>query len=197
MRVEPPVHPQPRLTWFDKLILYHHPWHHWYIFKCKPAQKVGAGLYLCEFLLVPRFRLCSALHRNRCCVEKNTFERKHPSLEVYFWYHQNFYKTFSDNNILKEEPCFCAWTRSPQKCFRSEYRKKEQKSKIRKRKAKKNQQETSDQRKQCSAYLHPTEIEFSLQENGWGGDSRGSPGVAWWTFLKCGNLTQAFKEKRG
>lgn len=52
------------------------------------------------------------------------------SLEVYFWYHhQNFYKTFSDNNILKEEPYFCAWTRSPQKCFRSEYSKKKKKSK--------------------------------------------------------------------
>lgn len=47
------------------------------------------------------------------------FKMRHkqlPSLEVYFWYHhQNLYKTFSDNNILKEEPCFCAWTRSPQK----------------------------------------------------------------------------------
>lgn len=50
---------------------------------------------------------------------------QHPSLEVYFWYHhQNFYKTFSDNNILKEEPCFCACTGSPQKCFSSEYSKK-------------------------------------------------------------------------
>lgn len=87
---------------------------------------------------------------------------QHPSLEVYFWYHhQNFYKTFSDNNILKEEPCFCAWTRSPQKCFRSEYSKKNQKSKQVKEK-KKNQQQTSYQRKQCSAYLQPTEMEFSL-----------------------------------
>lgn len=39
---------------------------------------------------------------------------------------------------------------------------KEQKSKESQTNEKKNQQQTSYQRKQCSAYLHPTEIEFSL-----------------------------------
>lgn len=90
-----------------------------------------------------------------------------PSFEVYFWYdHQNFYKTFCDNNILKEEPCFCAWTRLPQKCFRSEYSKK---NKNANKKKKKNQQQTNYQRKQCSAYLHLQKSLLSAG-HGWEGD---------------------------
>lgn len=116
-----------------------------------------------------------------------------PSLEVYFWYHhQNFYKTFSDNNILKEEPYFCAWTRSPQKCFRSEYSKKNKNPN--KKKKKKIQQQTNYQRKQCSAYLHPTEINALCRKwmrRRW----RGSPGL-YGKRLRCSKLAWACTETK-
>lgn len=101
---------------------------------------------------------------------------QHPSLEVYFWYHhQNFYKTFSDNNILKEEPCFCACTGSPQKCFRSEYSKKNKnpnKKKKKKRKKRKEKPTTNQLPKKTMQRI------FTPYRNGsrsagkwWGGDS--------------------------
>lgn len=112
-----------------------------------------------------------------------------PSLDVYFWYHhQNFYKTFSDNNILKEEPYFCAWTRSPQKCFRSEYSKKN-KNPNKKKIIIKNQQQTNYQRKQCSAYLHPTEISAFCRK--WmRRRQQGSPGL-YGKRLRASNLISA------
>lgn len=91
------------------------------------------------------------------------------SLEVYFWYHhQNFYKTFSDNNILKEEPYFCAWTRSPQKCFRSEYSKKKKKNPSKKKKGINNKPTTKENN---AAHIYTLQKSMLSAGNGWEGDS--------------------------
>lgn len=108
-------------------------------------------------------------------LEMNQFKEtpQHPSLEVYFWYHhQNFYKTFSDNNILKEEPCFCAWTRSPQKCFRSEYSKKNQKSKQVKEKKRKINNKPATKENNAAHIYNLQKWNSLCREDGWGGDSR-------------------------
>lgn len=119
-----------------------------------------------------------------------------PSLDVYFWYHhQNFYKTFSDNNILKEEPYFCAWTRSPQKCLRSEYSKKN------KNPNKKRKKSTTNQlpKKTMQRIFTPYRNQCSLQEM----DEKETAGILWFIWKafkrqqkKLGNCFEAAREKR-
>lgn len=136
--------------------------------------------------------------------------RQVPSLEVYFWYHhQNLYKTFSDNNILKEEPCFCAWTRSPQKnalvlntVKRTRKEKKKEEPKLVKIKI--NNKPTTKENNTAHIYT-PAENQCSLQEMDEGGGETarrgagmgagGSPG---WCGKRsgCGKLAWACTETK-
>lgn len=87
-----------------------------------------------------------------------------------------FTKHFSDNNILKEEPYFCAWTRSPQKCFRSEYSKKNKNPNKKKIKIK----STTNQlpKKTMQRIFTPYRNQWSLQEM----DEKETAGIPWFIW---------------
>lgn len=103
-------------------------------------------------------------------------------------------KHFSDNNILKEEPNFCAWTRSPQKCSKGLNTVKITQIKIRNPKNKKSQKEIQQPttKETMQRIFTPYSNRCSLARN----ESRRRPGGGGNAFERGKVLLRGCKETK-